>query len=111
MSASRNSNSPCRRDIDGASALPMFWLFLFASISAVGLLFAFQHVVYAAVDRAASKRIDASAETRNAWLCKAGLTLAERQGCVSAQSAAQLKAKPTASVTHTTLPAAVLSLP
>lgn len=111
MSVTLNPAEPYRPDVDGASALPRFWIFLFASISAVGLLFAFQHVVHAAVDRAASKRIDASAEARNVWLCKAGLPLAERQGCVSPQSTAQHKAKSSASVTQATLQAAVPSLP
>lgn len=85
---------------DDASTLPMFWLSLFAAILIVGLLFAFQQVVHAAVDQAASKRISANADARSSWLCKAAPTQAERQGCLAKSSVPQKGNVGTPSITH-----------
>lgn len=110
MNASLSPAEPVDPDVDDESALPMFWLSLFAAISIVGLLFAFQQVVHAAVDQAASKRISASAHARSEWLCKAAPTQAERQSCL-AQSSGQHKVDANARVTHATFEVAVPAQP
>lgn len=88
MDASLSRAQNVDTGVDAESALPMFWLWLFATIAIIGLLFAFQQVVHAAVNQADSKRMSASAEARSAWLCRSAPTRAERQGC-PAQSIGQ----------------------
>ena len=88
MNASLSPTRPVDAD-DDESALPMFWLSLFASIVIVGLLFAFQQVVHAAVDQAASKRIADTAVADAAWRCRAAVRGAETRACATTLAGAR----------------------
>ena len=102
MNASLSPAQKVDSNVDVESVLPMFWLWLFAAIAIIGLLFAFQQVVYAAVDQADSKRISASAEARSAWLCRSAPTRAERQGCPAQSIGQRNDIDGTPEVTHAT---------
>ena len=110
MNASLSPTQNVDQDVDDESALPMFWVSLFAAIAIVGLLFAFQQVVHAAVEQADSKRISASADAHSAWLCKSAPTRAEQQGCL-AQPRSQQGNTGTANVTHAVFEAAMPARP
>lgn len=73
-------------DHDPERAIPLFWLVVFAALSVLALLFAFQQVVHGAVQKAQSQRIAESAQADSAWRCKYLPTRAERNACLAALS-------------------------
>lgn len=100
MNASMSSAQDVDAEVDDESALPMFWLSLFAAILIVGLLFAFQQVVHAAVDRADAKRISDSVHAHSAWLCNSAPTRAERNGCLAQSIGLHNDSTAPATLTH-----------
>ena len=73
-------------DRDTERSIPMFWLVVFAALSVLALLFAFQQVVHGAVQKAQSQRIAESAQADSAWRCKYLPSRAERNACLAALS-------------------------
>lgn len=64
-------------------------LAVFALLAIAGLLFAFQQVVHAAVNKADSKRIADTAFAETDWRCKARTTGAARQSCLAIAAGAR----------------------
>lgn len=69
-----------------SSRFSLLWLSVFALLAVVTLLFAFQHVVHAAVDRAQIDRIQQSEQATAVWQCKQRSARAERSACMAAAS-------------------------
>ena len=65
----------------------MWWLSVFAALAVVALLFAFQRVVHAAVDKAQVGRIQQSQQAQALWQCQWQAAGAERRACMSVRQA------------------------
>ncbi len=68
------------------SRFSLLWLSVFALLSVSTLLFAFQRVVHAAVDKAQADRIEQSGQALALWQCNRLATRSERRACVAAAS-------------------------
>ncbi|MEO5772152.1 MAG: hypothetical protein ABIQ29_08790 [Burkholderiaceae bacterium] len=65
------------------SRFSLLWLSVFALLSIFTLLFAFQRVVHAAVDKAQADRIQQNDQAQALWLCNRLPARAERRACVA----------------------------
>ena len=72
---------PCR---PAQRRFSLLWLSVFALLSVSVLLFAFQRVVHAAVDKAQADRIQQSGQAHALWQCNRLATGSERRACVAA---------------------------
>lgn len=68
----------------GRSRLSLVWLSVFTLLAVAALLFAFQRVVHAAVDKAQADRIQQSQQALALWQCNRLTARAERRACVAA---------------------------
>jgi len=66
------------------SPLPLLWLSVFALLSIFALLFAFQRVVHAAVDKAQADRIQQNDQAQALWQCNRLPAQAQRRACMAA---------------------------
>ncbi len=68
----------------GRSRLSMLWLSVFTVLAVAALLFAFQRVVHASVNKAQADRIQQGQEAQALWQCNRMSARAERRACVAA---------------------------
>lgn len=68
----------------GRSRLSMLWLSVFTLLAVAALLFAFQRVVHASIDKARADRIQQSQQALAVWQCNRLPAQAERRACVAA---------------------------
>lgn len=80
MSASTTTSS----NLPDGGRFSVLWLSVFALLAALALLFAFQRVVHAAVDKAQADRLHQSDQAQALWQCNQLAARAERRACTAA---------------------------
>ncbi len=68
----------------GQSRFSLLWLSVFALLSIFTLLFVFQRVVHAAVDKAQADRIQQDQRAQALWQCNRLPARSERSACLAA---------------------------
>jgi len=84
MNASTTSSTSRVKD----RRFSLLWLSVFALLSISTLLFAFQRVVHAAVDKAQADRIQQNVQAQALWQCNRLPARAQRSACVAAAAGA-----------------------